>query len=70
MFSEEKICRLYNNLLRTLTIYYRKGVCKKLVTEDILKEQGLEELPSDYVLPTMSEEDCARRQAKRNRLYG
>ena len=40
------------------------GVCKKLVIEDKLKELGIEELPKDYILPEMTEEDCAKRQAK------
>ena len=64
MFSEEKFADYIITYSGHLPFTTEKGVCKKLVTEDILKEQGLEELPSDYVLPTMSEEDCARRQAK------
>ncbi len=64
MFSEEKFADYIITYSGHLPFTTEKGVCKKLVTEDILKEQGLEELPSDYILPTMSEEDCARRQAK------
>ena len=41
-----------------------RGVCKILVEEDIKKENNLEELPEDTILPIMTEEDCARRQAK------
>ena len=41
-----------------------KGLCKSLITEDLLKEQGIEELSKDQVLPNLTEEECARRQAK------
>ena len=39
---------------------------RELILNETFKEKMFseEELPSDYVLPTMSEEDCARRQAK------
>ena len=56
MFSEEKFADYIITYSGHLPFTTEKGVCKKLVTEDILKEQGLEELPSDYVLPTMSED--------------
>lgn len=42
-----------------------KGVCKSLVYEDVTKDLTMEEIESkDYVIPELSEEDCARRQAK------
>jgi len=44
-----------------------KGVCQKLVYEDVIEELNLteEELAvTEIVLPTLSEEECARRQTK------
>ena len=41
-----------------------KGNCRKLLKLDYLSENNLEELPKDYVYPEMTEESCARRQAK------
>ena len=64
MFSEEKFVDYIIAYSNHLPFTTEKGVCKKLVTEDILKEQELEELPKDYVLPTLTEEECAKRQAK------
>ena len=37
---------------------------KAIYRFDYLAEEKLEELPKDYILPEMTEEDCARRQAK------
>ena len=64
MFSEEKFVNYIIAYSSHLPFTTEKGVCKKLVIEDILKKLGLEELPEDYILPEMTEEDCARRQAK------
>ena len=64
MFSEKKFVDYIIAYSNHLPFTTEKGVCKKLVTEDILKEQELEELPKDYVLPTLTEEECAKRQAK------
>lgn len=64
MFSNEKFVDYIIAYSSHLPFTTEKGVCKKLVTEDILKELSLEELPDDYILPEMTEEDCARRQAK------
>lgn len=64
MFSNEKFVNYIITYSGHLPFTTEKGVCKKLVTEDILKEQNLEELPNDYILPEMTEESCARRQAK------
>lgn len=42
-----------------------KGVCKSLVYEDITRDLTIEEIENkDYIIPELSEEDCARRQAK------
>ena len=41
-----------------------KGVCKMLVEEDVLSSLTQEEIENGYELPILSEEDCARRQAK------
>lgn len=42
-----------------------KGVCKRLVTEDVTSGLSEEDISNgNYELPTLSEEDCARRQAK------
>lgn len=64
MFSEEKFADYIITYSGHLPFTTEKGVCKKLVTEDILKEENLEELPEDYTLPILTEEECARRQAK------
>lgn len=64
MFSEEKFVDYIITYSGHLPFTTEKGVCKKLVEEDILKEQDLEKLPEDYTLPSLTEEECARRQAK------
>lgn len=64
MFNSEKFVDYIITYSGHLPFTTEKGVCKKLVIEDILKEENLEELPNDYILPEMTEEDCARRQAK------
>lgn len=64
MFSEEKFVDYIITYSGHLPFTTEKGVCKKLVTEDTLKELEVEELPKDYVLPFYTEEECAKRQAK------
>lgn len=64
MFNNEKFVDYIITYSGHLPFTTEKGVCKKLVIEDILAEEKLEELPKDYILPEMTEEDCARRQAK------
>ena len=64
MFSEEKFVDYIITYSGHLPFTTEKGVCKKLITEDILKEENIEELPNDYILPSKTEEECARRQAK------
>ena len=64
MFSDDKFVDYIIAYSSHLPFTTEKGVCKKLVTEDILKQEELEELPKDYVLPTLTEEECAKRQAK------
>ena len=64
MFNSEKFVDYIITYSGHLPFTTEKGVCKKLVIEDILKEENLEELPNYYILPEMTEEDCARRQAK------
>lgn len=64
LFSEEKFVDYIITYSGHLPFTTEKGVCKKLVTEDILKEENLEELPKDYSLPEYTEEECAKRQAK------
>lgn len=64
MFNSEKFVDYIITYSGHLPFTTEKGVCKKLVIKDILAEEKLEELPKDYILPEMTEEDCARRQAK------
>ena len=64
MYPENKFVDYIITYSGHLPFTTEKGVCKKLVTEDILKEQELDELPKDYVLPTYTEEECVRRQSK------
>lgn len=64
LFSEEKFVDYIIAYSGHLPFSTEKGVCKKLIEEDKLKELNLEELPDDYILPTMTEEECAFRQAK------
>ncbi len=64
MFASEKFVNYIITYSGHLPFTTEKGVCKKLVEEDILKELNEEELPKDYTLPEMTEESCARRQAK------
>lgn len=64
MFSEEKFVNYIITYSSHLPFTTEKGVCQKLVTEDILKEQALGELPEDFTLPEMTEEECVRRQVK------
>lgn len=64
MFPEEKFVDYIITYSGHLPFTTEKGVCRKLVIEDVLKKENLEELPNDYILPTITEEECARRQAK------
>ena len=64
MFPEEKFVDYIITYSGHLPFTTEKGVCRKLVIEDVLKKEDLEELPNDYILPTLTEEECARRQAK------
>lgn len=64
LFSDEKFVDYIIAYSSHLPFSTSSGVCKKLIIEDTLKELDLEELPKGYVLPEMTEEDCARRQAK------
>lgn len=64
MFPEEKFVDYIITYSGHLPFTTEKGVCRKLVIEDVLKKENLEELPNDYILPTLTEEECARRQAK------
>lgn len=64
MFSEEKFVNYIIAYSSHMPFTTEKGVCKKLIEEDYLKENNLEELPEDYTIPILSEEQCARRQAK------
>lgn len=88
MFSQEKFVNYMIAYSSHLPFTTEKGVCKKLVTEDILKKQGLldeynegnikltykdneiiltnkiTEKKYEIQIPEMTEEQCARRQAK------
>ena len=64
MFENEKFVDYIITYSSHLPFTTEKGVCKKLVTMDTLESLGVEELPKDFVLPTLSEEECARRQVK------
>ena len=64
MFESEKFVDYIITYTPHLPFSTEKGACKTLVTMDALEELGVTKLPKDYVLPTLSEEDCARRQAK------
>lgn len=64
MFENEKFVDYIITYSSHLPFSTSSGVCKKLVTLDALETLGVEELPKDYVLPTLTEEECARRQVK------
>lgn len=64
MFSSEKFLNYIITYSSHLPFSTEKGVCKKLVEEDYLKENNVEELPEDYSIPVLTEEECARRQVK------
>ena len=49
MFSEEKFADYIITYSGHLPFTTEKGVCKKLVTEDILKEQGLDKLTDEEI---------------------
>ena len=64
MFESKKFVDYIITFTNHMPFSVEKGNCRKLVTEDILKENNLEEIPKDYVYPELTEEDCSRRQAK------
>ena len=64
MFENEKFVDYIITYSSHLPFSTSSGVCKKLVNLDALETLGVEELPKDYVLPTLTEEECARRQVK------
>lgn len=64
MFESEKFVDYIITFTNHMPFSVEKGNCRKLITEDILKENNLEEIPKDYVYPELTEEDCSRRQAK------
>lgn len=64
MFSEEKFLDYIITYSSHMPFTTEKGVCQMLVKEDLKKELEVEEIPSDTILPFLSEEQCAKRQAK------
>ena len=64
MFENEKFVNYIITYTNHMPFTTEKGNCRKLLTLDYLSENNLEELPKDYVYPEMTEESCARRQAK------
>ncbi len=64
MFENEKFVDYIITYSAHLPFSTEKGVCKDLITLDALEELEVEELPKDYELPVLTEEECARRQVK------
>ena len=64
MFENEKFVNYIITYTNHMPFTTEKGNCRKLLKLDYLSENNLEELPKDYVYPEMTEESCARRQAK------
>ena len=64
MFNSEKFVNYIITYSSHLPFSTSKGVCKKLIEEDYLKENNLEKLPEDYISPELTEEQCVRRQVK------
>ena len=64
MFESEKFVDYIITYTPHLPFSSEKGACKTLITLDALEELGVDKLPKNYKLPDMTEEDCARRQAK------
>lgn len=64
MFENEKFVNYIITYTNHMSFTTEKGNCRKLLKLDYLSENNLEELPKDYVYPEMTEESCARRQAK------
>lgn len=64
MFENEKFVDYIITYTPHLPFSSEKGACKTLITLDALEELGVDKLPKNYKLPDMTEEDCARRQAK------
>ena len=64
MFSEKKFVDYIITYSSHLPFSTEKGVCKRLVELDALESLNVDKLPKDYKLPTLTEEECALRQAK------
>mgnify|MGYP002579098734 CR=1 FL=1 len=64
MFENDKFVDYIITYSSHLPFSTEKGVCKTLITMDALEELGEEKLPKDYTLPVLTEEECAKRQAK------
>ena len=64
MFSEKKFVDYIITYSSHLPFSTEKGVCKRLVELDALENLNVVKLPKDYKLPTLTEEECALRQAK------
>lgn len=64
MFSSEKFVDYLITYSSHLPFSTEKGVCKTLITMDSLEELGESGLPEDIEIPTLTEEECARRQVK------
>lgn len=64
MFSEKKFVDYIITYSSHLPFSTEKGVCKRLVELDALENLNVDKLPKDYKLPTLTEEECALRQAK------
>ena len=64
MFENEKFVNYIITYTNHMPFTTEKGNCRKLLKLDYSSENNLEELPKDYVYPEMTEESCARRQAK------
>ncbi len=64
MFESEKFVDYIITYTPHLPFSSEKGACKTLITLDALEKLGVDKLPKNYKFPEMTEEDCARRQAK------
>ena len=64
MFESEKFVDYIITYTPHLPFSSEKGACKTLITLDALEKLGVDKLPKNYKFPDMTEEDCARRQAK------
>lgn len=64
MFENEKFINYLITYSTHMPFTTEKGVCKQLITLDELTRLGVDKLPKNYELPELTEEECARRQAK------